>query len=266
MAIEECVITGNHAGGWGGGLRLLPNSRTVITRSTLSGNEAVEGGGGLYKSFGSYGSLSLERTILWGNCAGFGGDGFFASPGSLMCCAVDTTGLDWDEELEEPIVYEGEQVFTDPLFCFGPLPCGSAPTVEGDYTLAQGSPCLPENSPCGELIGALGLGCATPSSAPETNASLPPHRLLWPPSPNPSAGAVAYEVELPSPTQVRIQVFDVRGRLVDAPFEGRLPAGRHELTWNPATRHGADLARGIFYLRLDTGAGTETRKIVRLQR
>lgn len=79
--------------------------------------------------------------------------------------------------------YPGPQVFADPLFCVEgvrrggseepgrggapnvqPVP-GSSPNVQAsltmDYTLDDNSPCVPENSPCGELIGARGVGCQT---------------------------------------------------------------------------------------------------------
>ncbi len=52
--------------------------------------------------------------------------------------------------------YDQYCVYTDPLFC-GPVDCGQ--TTEGDWWLNSDSPCIPEHSPCGHLIGALGLGC-----------------------------------------------------------------------------------------------------------
>jgi hypothetical protein len=48
--------------------------------------------------------------------------------------------------------------YGDPLFC-APAPCEESPTTNGMYSLMAESPCLPEHSPCGELIGALGVGC-----------------------------------------------------------------------------------------------------------
>ena len=59
----------------------------------------------------------------------------------------------------------------DPLFC-DPTDCGLP--VEEDWSLDARSPCLPEQSPCGELIGALGPGCGT--SIP-TGACCFPDRL-----------------------------------------------------------------------------------------
>ena len=44
-------------------------------------------------------------------------------------------------------------LFEDPLFCN---------PGEGDVSLAEGSPCLPENNLWGELIGARGVGCTVP--------------------------------------------------------------------------------------------------------
>lgn len=47
----------------------------------------------------------------------------------------------------------------DPLFCHDANP-------DEQHSLHEGSPCLPESSPCGVLVGALGLGCG-PVSAVE---------------------------------------------------------------------------------------------------
>ena len=56
----------------------------------------------------------------------------------------------------------GVQVPDDPRFCEAWTCLTGTPLPGGDYHLRSDSPCLPQFSPCGELIGALGEGCATP--------------------------------------------------------------------------------------------------------
>jgi hypothetical protein len=59
----------------------------------------------------------------------------------------------------------------DPLFC-DPVPCTSSPTSNGDYSLHEHSPALPDGNECGVLIGALGHGCGPVSVEPETWAGI----------------------------------------------------------------------------------------------
>jgi hypothetical protein len=142
----------------------------TIRRSTIASNYAGDvgispiRGGGIYCDEVS--GVQLDRTILWGNCSPAGADEAFLSLGSSMttiCCALDPTAIGGDGE----IFYDGEQVFSDPLFC-DPLDCALAPSELGDFTLDVFSPCLPLQSPCGEMIGALPTGCGDPAGIPES--------------------------------------------------------------------------------------------------
>ncbi len=137
----DCVITNNVAFSGAGcavtGTGLGP---TYFRGCTITGNTGVHVGG--IDAI----DMIMERPILWGNCGEQ-----FAAHADIRCSDVDTSGVD---------LYSGgyqDCVFTDPLFC-SPSPCGE----EGDWTLRADSPCLPEHSPCGTLIGALGMGCSGP--------------------------------------------------------------------------------------------------------
>lgn len=155
VAIEDCVITGNFAGS-GGGVAFTGPPPNTLTRCTISSNWAGHGGGVF-----TIGRIELTNCIVWGNCDWGGEDQLsLRGPGAgLRCCAIDTTGVTVGEA-----DYDEFCVFTPPLFC-GARPCGQ--TNEGNWLLDAESPCLPEHSPCGELIGALGQGCG---GAPSTGA------------------------------------------------------------------------------------------------
>ena len=140
--ITNCVITGNWAGDGGGVCfngDLPPNG---LVGCTIAGNQATRGGG-----IASVGFPLLERCILLGNGASHGNE-MWTYGADLRCCDIDTTGIDAIQD----VTYDENCVFTDPLFC---------DPVNGDWSLDAASPCLPEHSPCGELIGALGHGCGT---------------------------------------------------------------------------------------------------------
>ena len=89
---------------------------------------------------------------------------------------------------------------------------------------------------------------------------LPPATRLDQNRPNPFNPSTVIGFALARPGRVRLRVYDVRGRLVDALVDGPLPAGRHTVTWRPA---GA--ASGVYLYVLETNAGRIARKAVLLR-
>jgi hypothetical protein len=84
---------------------------------------------------------------------------------------------------------------------------------------------------------------------------------LGPPSPNPSAGAVRVEFEVPRKTTVRLRVLDVQGREVATLANADQEPGLHQVLWDG--RGSTSLVpAGIYFLRLDTPEGARTRRIV----
>lgn len=166
--LEGATITGNAGSGEPGGVAVLQSLLTIGT-TTIAGNlgrlDAAAGGLVLADA-----TVEMDRTIVWGNCLDASGTAtqeIFAGGASLLtctCCALDEPGTGGDGTIE----YDGEQVFSDPLFC-APRSCEDAPSEAGDYTLSASSPCLAENSPCGERIGAAEQGCDNPTSILSTS-------------------------------------------------------------------------------------------------
>ncbi len=81
--------------------------------------------------------------------------------------------------------------------------------------------------------------------------------------PNPMAGAGHIALRLEQEADVKVQMFDIRGRLVAMPFAGRLPAGSVELPVN--LRGGSAPASGVYFLRvvLDGEPAATTRVVLR---
>jgi hypothetical protein len=151
VTITNCVISGNwtHRGGGGVGFGDDGGGNT-LSGCTVTGNVAEDCGGGVY----SYHGLTIDRCVVRDNCAPQGADLYaMLDETSFLCSAVDSAGVDvWYASIN----YDEHCVFTDPMFC-APVPCGQ--TTAGDWTLSESSPCLPSNSPCGQIIGALDAGC-----------------------------------------------------------------------------------------------------------
>jgi len=152
--VRDGVVTGNQAGWWGGGV-FSDSYEAELTRCTIAGNHSIRGGGGLYVPWPGSTTICLDNCLIWGNRSDSGGDQAWLGEGNqaiFNCCDIDSSGI-----LGPPVTWESGNLFTDPLFC-DPRSPDEAPTIEGDYSLQDCSPCA--NSPeCG-LIGALGVGCS----------------------------------------------------------------------------------------------------------
>jgi hypothetical protein len=148
--IRNCVITGNGSQG-GAGVCFGGPGPNRLTGCTVTANLDGSRAGGIY----AINPLNLERCIVWGNCSYVGAAEIDCYSADIRCSDIGAAGVNAPHGL----VYDENCIFTDPLFC-SPRSCGWH--TLGDWTLDAASPCLASHSPCGELIGALGLGCGAP--------------------------------------------------------------------------------------------------------
>jgi hypothetical protein len=237
--IEDCVITGN--GNYGIEAWFCPD--LTVIGCTIADNRIY----GLRVSADSDG-LSVGGSVLYGNCVR---DVTSGSAITLECCAVPPERVGGTGT----VTFLDPPVTADPLFC-NPVDCNLAPTTDGDYHLAPGSPCLAENSPCGEQIGALGPGCDDVSSTPSEGGS-------------PVPGSASFGVEV-----LGVQGFgEVRFRVtgvVTGPVSlllldagGRRVAGGVAAAETGATvvwslpAEGQERRAGVYFLRAIDGSGAE---------
>ncbi len=81
--------------------------------------------------------------------------------------------------------------------------------------------------------------------------------------PIPARGKVTAEFTLPRPEgRVRLGVYDLTGRRVRTLWDRGLEAGAHRLEWNGLTDRGESAPGGVFFLRLETSAGSAGKKIL----
>ena len=59
----------------------------------------------------------------------------------------------------------------------------------------------------------------------------------------------------------RLEIFDLRGRTVNVLINDTMAAGRHEIAWDGRTDNGAQVAGGIYLVRLKHGDTIDIRKI-----
>jgi len=74
--------------------------------------------------------------------------------------------------------------------------------------------------------------------------------------PNPFNPTTNIPFTVINPQQVKVEVYDLHGRLVDTVFNGFVRTGEHQVTWNAE-----GLPSGIYMYKLVTQAGIEVRKM-----
>jgi flagellar hook capping protein FlgD/cytochrome c554/c'-like protein len=98
-------------------------------------------------------------------------------------------------------------------------------------------------------------------------ASLPKAFALKQNSPNPfnPSTTIAYAVQEGSPVQVRLEVFDIRGRSVRVLVDDLKQAGTYNVFWDGTDETGKKIASGVYFYRMRAGEFLQIRKMVLLK-
>ena len=86
----------------------------------------------------------------------------------------------------------------------------------------------------------------------EQDQSLPSTFALDNNYPNPFNPSTTISFTIPTEANVRLEVFDLLGRVVKTLVEGNLPAGRHQVVWDGRTSTGERASSGIYFARLSS--------------
>jgi hypothetical protein len=84
-------------------------------------------------------------------------------------------------------------------------------------------------------------------------------------SPNPSSGAVSVSFQQPRPGRVRVQVFDVGGKLVRRLADEWLDAGTRRFHWDGRIDTGEIAPAGIYLVRVDSDGRRLAKRVVRVR-
>jgi hypothetical protein len=79
--------------------------------------------------------------------------------------------------------------------------------------------------------------------------------------PNPLNPLTTLTYFLAAPGHVRLAIYDVEGRLVATVVDDSEPRGRGSAVWNGRDGSGEAVASGVYFARLESGGGVDTRKI-----
>jgi len=78
--------------------------------------------------------------------------------------------------------------------------------------------------------------------------------------PNPFNPSAFISYSLASPANVNIRVYNSRGQLVRNLMSSERGIGHHEVSWNGKDDQGSDCGTGIYFIRMDAGKDSFTRK------
>lgn len=110
-----------------------------------------------------------------------------------------------------------------------------------------------------------GIAYLSLAPAPADNTVQPDNISLLKAYPNPFNPTINLRFDLAQLSRVKINVYDIRGRLVRTLTEGDLNAGTHTFTWNGWDDQGRTLSSGVYFLTLEDGATSIKQKIVYLK-
>jgi len=142
------------------------------------------------------------------------------------------------------------------------VPIPGAIGIDYTFELAAGDCEATYDCVVTNFCGSDGSDIATGSIAMVPDV---PSRLLVEPAfPNPFVASTSVRFAMPQRGSVRAAVYDIAGRRVAVLLNGTREAGWHRLDWFGTDDQGHEVAAGVYFVRVETGAGVRQHKVVRL--
>ena len=115
----------------------------------------------------------------------------------------------------------------------------------------------------GDTLADVDSGCGNTCPGPDAT---PVAFALYNALPNPSAGATIIAFAVPSPdAAVRIEVFDVMGRLTTTLVDEAFDPGVHTVGWNGEDNRGRVVAPGLYFVRMQASEFSGVTKVIRIK-
>ena len=148
----------------------------------------------------------------------------------------------------------------------GSMSAGGGRAAGGSFTLdGTASPAQAGHATGGSFILDGGWGGAISIVAvPGDPTPLPAQFALTGARPNPCVRRTSIAFALPQASDVRLGVYDARGRRVRELVATTVAPGRHTVDWTGADDDGRALANGIYFVRFDAGAYHAISRVVLL--
>ena len=150
---------------------------------------------------------------------------------------------------------------------------GAEPLLEGRVRLSSGQPAVGVQVRLFDLTdlrrfvgtttdeaGRFALPLQAFSTARGT--ALPTGFVLGQNYPNPFNPSTVIPYEIPTPTHVRLEVFNLLGQRLATLVDGVRPAGAHTAQWDGTDAAGRAVGAGVYIYRLSGGGVTVSRRMV----
>ena len=90
-----------------------------------------------------------------------------------------------------------------------------------------------------------------------TDDFLPEEIKLYPSYPNPFNPKTTISVSIANAALIKLNIFDVNGRLIDNLYDSVIAPGHYQLAWNATNK-----ASGIYFVLLESAGQIKTQKLV----
>jgi hypothetical protein len=80
--------------------------------------------------------------------------------------------------------------------------------------------------------------------------------------PNPFNPSTTITFSLPNPSEVRLTIFDITGRIVKELVDKRCETGVHNISWDATDNYGMPVASGTYYYRFEADDHVYTKKMM----
>jgi hypothetical protein len=80
--------------------------------------------------------------------------------------------------------------------------------------------------------------------------------------PNPFTSTASISFVLPAAAKARVDVYDVRGRLVTELLDQHLPAGPHDVQWPIGAPDNGRPVSGVYFVRVEAGQASAIQRLV----
>ena len=102
----------------------------------------------------------------------------------------------------------------------------------------------------------------TNSGSLDAEPGLPHHVALSQAHPNPARNGTSFVADIPSTARVRLQIYDLQGRVVWSEHDREVEPGRWTLSWSARSASGMPVAPGLYLARAEIGNHRFTRRVI----
>ncbi|MCI0706995.1 MAG: T9SS type A sorting domain-containing protein [Ignavibacteriae bacterium] len=114
-------------------------------------------------------------------------------------------------------------------------------------------------------VNSAGTGQFSGAYSFSTEGDVPATYVLAQNFPNPFNPGTTISYGIPQPGHVKLQVFDMLGRVVTTLVDAQQPAGTYDVVWDGRNRDSVPVATGMYFYRLESGSHSEVKRLVVLR-